>query len=44
VENFINVKIFGSGKMTRLFGEKIPILAIYGSYLVVADKTMIPQS
>lgn len=37
---FINVKIFGSGKMTRIFGDKVPILAIYGSYLVVAEKAI----
>jgi ubiquinone/menaquinone biosynthesis C-methylase UbiE len=35
---FGNIKILGSGKMTRLLGENFPMLALYGSYLVIADK------
>jgi hypothetical protein len=28
----------GSGKATRYFGEKIPFLSLYGSYLITALK------
>jgi ubiquinone/menaquinone biosynthesis C-methylase UbiE len=37
---FGNIKILGSGKMTRLLGENCPILALYGSYLMIADKAV----
>jgi ubiquinone/menaquinone biosynthesis C-methylase UbiE len=32
------VKIRGSGKATRLFGEWSPLLGVYGSFLIQADK------
>ncbi|MEQ9371196.1 MAG: class I SAM-dependent methyltransferase [Coleofasciculus chthonoplastes F3-SA18-01] len=35
---FVNVKLIGSGKMTRILGERLPILAFYGSYLTIADR------
>jgi ubiquinone/menaquinone biosynthesis C-methylase UbiE len=35
---FSNVKIFGSGKVTRYLGYRFPLLSIYGSYLAVASK------
>lgn len=35
---FKNIKIIGSGKVSRLVGDKFPILFIYGSYLAIADK------
>ena len=35
---FAHVKIRGSGKVSRHLGTRIPILAVYGSYLVSADK------
>ncbi|MEQ8541756.1 MAG: methyltransferase domain-containing protein [Coleofasciculus sp. D1-CHI-01] len=35
---FVNVEITGSGKVTRILGEKFPILSLYGSYLVIATK------
>jgi 2-polyprenyl-3-methyl-5-hydroxy-6-metoxy-1,4-benzoquinol methylase len=35
---FSNVGVLGSGRMSRVMGEKFPILAVYGSYLVLATK------
>lgn len=35
---FSNVRIFGSGKVTRYLGYRFPLLAIYGSYLAIATK------
>lgn len=35
---FTNLRIFGSGKASNLLGENFPILACYGSYLLIADK------
>ena len=35
---FSNIKIRGSGRATRYLGERFPILACYGSYLVQGDK------
>lgn len=35
---FVNVKFYGSGKVSRILGEKFPFLALYGSYLTVTDK------
>lgn len=37
--NFTKIKICGSGKVSRLVGEGFPILSIYGSYLVIAEKS-----
>jgi ubiquinone/menaquinone biosynthesis C-methylase UbiE len=35
---FSKVKVIGSGKATRYFGEWSPLLGVYGSYLIRADK------
>lgn len=35
---FSNVRIFGSGRMSRYLGQRFPVLAVYGSYLVRGDK------
>ncbi|WNZ27683.1 class I SAM-dependent methyltransferase [Leptolyngbya sp. NK1-12] len=35
---FVNIRILGSGKVSRLLGERCPVLAFYGSYLAIADK------
>jgi ubiquinone/menaquinone biosynthesis C-methylase UbiE len=35
---FTNICILGSGKMSNLLGENFPIVSMYGSYLVIADK------
>lgn len=35
---FVNVVIRGSGKMTRILGDRLPIMPLYGSYLLVAQK------
>jgi SAM-dependent methyltransferase len=38
LHGFSRVRLIGSGKAIRHFGERFPLLSIYGSYLVVADK------
>lgn len=38
MHGFSGVKIYGSGKVSRYLGWNFPIKAVYGSYLVVADK------
>lgn len=38
MHGFSNVRFYGSGKATRIVGEHFPILSVYGSYLVIADK------
>lgn len=35
---YANIKVLGSGKVTRYLGYHFPLLNIYGSYLVIADK------
>jgi ubiquinone/menaquinone biosynthesis C-methylase UbiE len=35
---FSHVKIIGSGQATRYFGEWMPVLSVYGSYLIVGKK------
>lgn len=35
---FSNIAILGSGRMSRFLGERFPVFAFYGSYLVLADK------
>ncbi|HWV98669.1 MAG TPA: class I SAM-dependent methyltransferase [Candidatus Acidoferrum sp.] len=35
---FSSVKVYGSGRMTRYIGQRFPWLAVYGSYLVRAEK------
>ncbi len=32
------IRLIGSGKATRHFGEWLPFLSVYGSYLIVAHK------
>lgn len=38
MHGFSRIKIFGSGKMTRYIGSRIPLLNLYGSYLITAKK------
>lgn len=38
MHGFSHVKIIGSGQATRYFAEWMPILSVYGSYLVSAKK------
>lgn len=38
MHGFKSVKVRGSGRATRYVGEHIPILPLYGSYLIRADK------
>jgi ubiquinone/menaquinone biosynthesis C-methylase UbiE len=38
MHGFSRVKIVGSGKMTRYIGARIPLLNLYGSYLIAARK------
>lgn len=38
MHGFNRVRILGSGKATRWFGCRFPLLGVYGSYLIVADK------
>jgi ubiquinone/menaquinone biosynthesis C-methylase UbiE len=38
MHGFKHVRIRGSGRVSRYAGERFPLLAIYGSYLVCADK------
>jgi 2-polyprenyl-3-methyl-5-hydroxy-6-metoxy-1,4-benzoquinol methylase len=35
---FSYITVLGSGRMSRKLGEKFPILAVYGSYLILATK------
>lgn len=35
---FSNVKVYGSGKVTRYLGYRFPLLSIYGSYLATGTK------
>ena len=37
---FDNLKLYGSGKVSLLFGEKFPLLAVYGSYLTIGEKSL----
>ncbi|WP_299414884.1 class I SAM-dependent methyltransferase [Acaryochloris sp. IP29b_bin.148] len=38
MHGFSNVRIFGSGKVSRYLGSRFPFRFLYGSYLVAADK------
>jgi ubiquinone/menaquinone biosynthesis C-methylase UbiE len=38
MHGFKHVRIRGSGRVSRYIGERIPVLTVYGSYLVSADK------
>lgn len=38
MHGFSNIKIVGSGRATRHFGEWMPWLSVYGSYLIIASK------
>ncbi|MGA8671903.1 MAG: methyltransferase domain-containing protein, partial [Terracidiphilus sp.] len=35
---FAQVRVYGSGRMTRYIGQRFPFQAVYGSYLAVATK------
>lgn len=36
---FANVRVYGSGKVSRYLGSRFPLLSVYGSYLATADKS-----
>jgi len=36
---FEGLRVLGSGRVSRLLGERFPLLAAYGSYLMVAEKS-----
>jgi ubiquinone/menaquinone biosynthesis C-methylase UbiE len=38
MHGFSNVRIIGSGKVTRYLGSHFPLLTVYGSYLIFGDK------
>ena len=38
MHGFSRVKIYGSGKMSKYFGWYFPLIPVYGSYLIFADK------
>lgn len=38
LHGFSRVKIIGSGQATRYFGEWMPVLSVYGSYLIIGKK------
>lgn len=35
---FSRVKLFGSGRVSAYLGQRFPLLSMYGSYLIQADK------
>jgi len=35
---FSNVRVFGSGRVSEYLGQRFPVLSVYGSYLIRADK------
>lgn len=35
---FSRLKVLGSGRMTRYLGDKVPLIQLYGSYLLMGDK------
>jgi ubiquinone/menaquinone biosynthesis C-methylase UbiE len=38
MHGFANVRICGSGRVSKYIGQHIPILALYGSYIAYGDK------
>lgn len=38
MQGFSRVRIYGSGRVSRVLGAHFPLLNVYGSYLVSADK------
>jgi 2-polyprenyl-3-methyl-5-hydroxy-6-metoxy-1,4-benzoquinol methylase len=38
---FGDIKIYGSGKATKIFGEKFPLFNVYGSYLIIGKNNKI---
>jgi ubiquinone/menaquinone biosynthesis C-methylase UbiE len=38
MHGFSKIRLIGSGKATRIFGEKLPWLSVYGSYLIIGSK------
>jgi len=35
---FSNVRVYGSGRVSEILGQRFPVLSVYGSYLISADK------
>lgn len=35
---FADVRVYGSGKVSRYLGGRFPLLSLYGSYLAIGDK------
>ncbi|HLH57256.1 MAG TPA: class I SAM-dependent methyltransferase [Verrucomicrobiae bacterium] len=35
---FSRVRVYGSGRMTRYVGQRLPFLSVYGSFLIQGDK------
>jgi hypothetical protein len=35
---FSKVKVYGSGRVSMFVGQRFPVLALYGSYLIRGDK------
>jgi len=35
---FSNIRLFGSGRVSRYLGQRFPLLSFYGSYLIRGDK------
>lgn len=35
---FSGIKVLGSGRVSRVLGQRFPLLSVYGSYLIRADK------
>ncbi len=38
MHGFSRVRLYGSGQVSQLIGSRVPALALYGSYLITADK------
>lgn len=38
MHGFSHVRVLGSGRISRKLGEHVPVLSVYGSYLITADK------
>ncbi len=38
MNGFSNLRVYGSGKVTRYIGSRFPYLHLYGSYLAIGDK------
>jgi ubiquinone/menaquinone biosynthesis C-methylase UbiE len=38
MHGFSNVRIFGSGRVSKYVGRHFPVLSVYGSYMICGDK------